>query len=460
MKWIYQILSIVLVAAAGVCLAGCTPDGLQPPDPTLHIITATPRDTAVPTATATPIVPELPAGSLQGQQIDFWYAWEPGAPDALAEVIAWFNAENPEGIEVVGRVYGHPNDLESAVTTSLQTTGAPDVVLAFPYQYQSWRAIDALAILNDYLDSPAYGLGDAWLEDVYPVFWERDVYGGQRVGIPGLFYGQVLLYNRTWAQELGFSAPPQDADGFTSQACAASQANRDGTGGWLIDTNPGTATAWLLAFAGTLEDGEGYAIETPEVKAALTFLSDLRVNGCAWRPADFYPDAAFAGRRGLFYPVSTKEIGYVAAVFEDSESQDSWGPIGYPNDLGETSISVYGRSYIVLRSTFEEQLASWLFIQYLLGEKSQAYLSLMGGYFPLSRNTATRLGAEGGLPAQWFASLDLLENAHNEPRLASWGAARGVVQDAVAEVLDERFIPGQLSLLIRQLADTVIEVSQ
>ena len=74
----------------------------------------------------------------------------------------------------------------------------------------------------------------------------------------------ILLWNETWAGELGFDSAPDAPEDFKQQACRAQQAmlkddsaQNDFMGGWLVDTEPMTAYAWLLAFEGGVLDGDG-----------------------------------------------------------------------------------------------------------------------------------------------------------------------------------------------------------
>jgi ABC-type glycerol-3-phosphate transport system substrate-binding protein len=280
-------------------------------DSSIRIITATPRNTAEPTITPTPQVPVLASDTLQGVLIEFWYFWDPSTPDSIDEIVGQFNLENEYGIEVVTRRFTHPADLDSAMQEAVATQKTPDVVLANPYEYNLWNTVGVLVDMTPYLESPSYGLTAEELNQFYPVALARDLYAAGRLGFPGLLSARVLLYNQTWAQELGYETSPANAAGFTQQACAAHEANGDRTGGWMIDTSPGSAAAWLLAFTGNLEAGSRYAFDDDGVEAAFTFLSNLQVEGCAWQPTSSYPDQAFVDRLGLFYPVSTREIGYV-----------------------------------------------------------------------------------------------------------------------------------------------------
>ena len=66
---------------------------------------------------------------------------------------------------------------------------------------------------------------------------------GKRLGIPAERSARFLLYDASWAHDLGFNSAPATADDFRQQACAAHAAmlkdqdrSNDGMGGWLVDT--------------------------------------------------------------------------------------------------------------------------------------------------------------------------------------------------------------------------------
>jgi ABC-type glycerol-3-phosphate transport system substrate-binding protein len=390
---------------------------------------------------------------MQGVEIEFWYVVEPYLEDPLESLVAEFITENRYGMDVISTRFEHPDDLEAA----MEEGGLPDVVLAFPYQYNAWvEAGIPFVELSDYLASPNYGLSAVEISEIYPVFLERDVYGGERLGFPGLFYGQTLLYNRTWAQELGYANPPLSDEQFISQACAATQANEDGTGGWMINTQPGGASAWLLAYAKNLESGTGgYQFDIPEVTSAFTFLTELRAADCAWQPSSLYAYDSFAARKGLFYTVSTRDVGAITDAFDTASNRDTWDLIGLPNDRGETGISVYGRSYLVVESHLQQQIGGWMLVAWLTSVESQISLAEEAGYYPLSAEAEEAIRENGVLPRPWVEGLDLLETAYNEPRFSSWRVVRGVVQDAVGEVVRQGFAPGTLSVVIDQFQEIV-----
>lgn len=86
----------------------------------------------------------------------------------------------------------------------------------------------------------------------------------------------------------------------------------------------------------------------------------------------------------------------------------------------QTGLVVYGSSYVVLKSTPEEQLASWLFVRWLLSPENQKQWVEVTGLFPLRNSALTLLGGYKKSHPQWAAAVGLLPQAQIEPQLASW----------------------------------------
>jgi multiple sugar transport system substrate-binding protein len=58
------------------------------------------------------------------------------------------------------------------------------------------------------LHEPRWGLAQEDIEDFFPLFWEQEQDGGALLGLPFYRSGQVLFYNQSWAEDLGFNTPP------------------------------------------------------------------------------------------------------------------------------------------------------------------------------------------------------------------------------------------------------------
>jgi ABC-type glycerol-3-phosphate transport system substrate-binding protein len=267
----------------------------------------------------------------------------------------------------------------------------------------------------------------------------------------------VLFYNTTWAKELGYDSPPSTVDEFKRQACAANAFNDNITGGWFINTSTASMTSWMYAFDGEISSTAGYDFTSDEVVSAFEFLYELKAAGCAWQPGTLYPNEEFAARRGLFFTSSIAGIPHQLEAFEDAGNNDTWTSIPYPGVEGDPVITVYGPSYVMLRSTPEEQLASWIFLQYLLEASNQALIVEGTGGFPISKSVVALVDGSDVATSQWLAAVELLEYGRFEPRLSSWRTVRAALRDA-GDILFTAFNPPEISDLLDQLQATAEEL--
>ena len=271
--------------------------------------------------------------------------------------------------------FSQGSDLYKNVRNAIGSPSSPDIVAGYNNQLQSWDNNGGSIIdLDEYVYDPNWGLDPTIETDFYPTIWEQDVTASKRLGLPFFRSTVVIFYNQSWAQELGFNSPPETPDELKEQACAAAAANNDSTGGWIATTDISTNMSWLFAFNGNLlhPSQERYQATTPENQAAFNFLHDLLDSGCAWTPGAYYPNQEFATRKGLFYPSSIAEIPYQINAFEEANNFDQWIVLPFPGSTKDPVINLYGSALAIFESSTEEQLASWLFIEWLLEPQNQA----------------------------------------------------------------------------------------
>jgi multiple sugar transport system substrate-binding protein len=425
-----------------------------------HLITITPGGGPTPTPTPTPVLPRYDglAENLPPTTIDFWYVWDAYGIDPYREIAIRFNASNDYDIEVNALNQGSYGDLEDAVREAITQDELPDIAMAYNYQYLGWDQFDEVTVdLTPYFTDLTFGLDEETLADIYPVFLEHDLIEDRRYGLPAQRAGQLLFYNTTWAEELGYDSPPSTPDEFKQQACAANRFNDNITGGWFINTSPASIVSWIYAFGGDIGSASGYKFTSDETTAAFEFLYDLNFKGCAWQPGTLYPNEEFAARRGLFYSSSIAGIPYQLQAFENEGNDDAWIPIPYPGVDGNPVVTVYGPSFVMLRSTPQEQFASWIFLRTLLEPSSQALIVEGTGGFPISKSAVALVEDSDVATSQWLAAVDLLEYGRFEPRLASWRTVRAALQDA-GDMLFVAFNPPEISDLLDQLQATAEEL--
>lgn len=427
--------------------------------------TRTSRSTRTPAPTPEPVSTlAVTSKDLQGIELEFWHSWSGAAEAEIDELITDFNETNEWDITVTSTYQGDYDQSYENLSFSLKNDTRPDVVVGYYYQISGLEAPEDIFIeLDKYVNDPMWGLNDEERSDFFPVFWDQNIVIDRVVGIPAQQSGQMLYYNETWADELGFSSPPTTPDEFRQQACAASKANKqdddpnnDTTGGWIISIDYSAMLGWLYAFGGdiTLPDGEGYQFNSQEVKDAFNFLRELYDDGCSWLSDSQLPESEFANRLGLFAAGSVAGIPHQEAAFVNAESSDEWSVIPFPSPDGEAVIDVYGPAFQILKTEETKQLASWLLIKWLTAPENQASLSQATGFYPVRRSSLEHIDLLPRTYPQWAEAVDMLSTARSEPSFPSWRIVRWAVSDAATQLYRYYFSIDQVPSLVRLLDRT------
>ncbi|MBC7877285.1 MAG: extracellular solute-binding protein [Anaerolineales bacterium] len=389
--------------------------------------------------------------ALNGLEIKVWTPWYGVESSLFDSLVKEFNSQNEWGIIVTAQSQVNFTNLYESVTASLPTLEKPDIAIALPEHALGWNADGVLTDLTPYVDDPKYGIDSS---DIPFAFWSQDITSEARVGIPAQRTAQFLLWNETWAGELGFASSPGTSDDFKQQACGAHQsmlkdasAENDFAGGWIVDTEPMTAYAWLLAFQGGIVEGDGYRFLTPNNIDAFKFLRELSETSCAWQATTTLPSNAFANRQALFITASLEDLPDVARAFASSNNNDQWKVIPFP---GET-IVVYGSSYVILESTDEEQLASWLFVRWLLDNKQDARWVETTHLFPIHTSTVDLLGDYKQTHPQWAQAIELLPLGELQPQAASWRTVKVMLGDGFTHLYRVNVPSGQVAAILAQM---------
>ncbi len=442
---------ILLTLASCATPLGPTQTG-QPVDQPAATATATRRPgtaTPIPTPsfTPTPVIPEylqVRPSELRGVKVLLWTPWVGSADAEIQALVANFNRLNEWGIQVEARSFGSPMVLGEEMVHAVEQNALPHLVIAPDEQLARWEETnDLLVDLQPYLDHYLFGLGEKQ-QDFYPAFWAQGVVGESRLSIPAARTAHGLIYNQTWAKELGFDAPPTTIEQFSAQSCAAAQANNTGdqrrkygTGGWLVSTEPEAALSWLTAFGADPLPAEGkseYRFDQPEVEDGLGFYRRLQQNGCLWEGKTPTPYDYFAERYALFYSANLQDLPLQQHVQERFESDDEWIFIPYPSESGEGVLYAYGESYALLNASPKEQMAAWLLVRWLSLPAQQTRLALADLSLPIGEGAAQGLRShQTDFP--WRVILPLASQTRPLPSLASWALVQSVLQDAAWQVL-------------------------
>ncbi len=391
--------------------------------------------------------------ALNGLEITVWTPWYGVESSFFDTLVNEFNTENEWGIKVTAQSRVNFSNLYETVTASLSKAELPDLVIALPEHAQEWHDNGAVTDLTEYVTDPLYGM-DA--SDIPFVFWNQDLSGDARIGIPAQRTAQFLLWNKGWADELGFSSAPNAAEDFRGQACQAHESmlkdestQNDSLGGWLVDSDPMTAYSWMRAFGGGVLEEGNYRFLAPKNVEAFKFLRELSESNCAWQEAPD-PITSFVNREALFITANLSDLPSIARAFASAGNTDTWSVIPFPNK-NDGVMTVYGSSYVVLNSTDEEQLAAWLFVRWLLENEQDARWVETTHLFPLRSSTLSLLGDYEKTHPQWKQAVDLLPQGELQPQLASWRTVKIMLGDGFRHMYRVNVASGQVAAILAQM---------
>jgi ABC-type glycerol-3-phosphate transport system substrate-binding protein len=428
--------------------------------------TPPPNETANIPATNTPAPAEsgleVEKEALRGVQVTVWHPWFGAEASLFQSQVAQFNTENEWGILVNGQSQGNYSELFLQTDAAMEDSSYPQIAIGFPEHALGWQ--EHVVDLNPYVTDPVYGLTANDISDFPTVIWNQDEVDGKRFSMPAQRTARFLLYNQTWARELGFESPPATSAEFEQQVCAAHRAvgtdantDNDSLGGWLIDTHAMTPLSWMLAFGGSAQEEDGYRFLTPGNIAAFRFVKTLQQKNCAWVASlDLPMPDRFATRQALFATASLEDLPAHVRAFSAAGNTDEWTVLKFPGEERDALV-VYGSSFIMFESDDATQLASWLFVRWLLSPENQARWVQSTGLFPLRNSTMQFLGDYPASHPQWAQAVELLANAETTPQLASWRVVRVMLEDGFRDMFDTIRHPdltdGQVPLILKQMDD-------
>jgi len=208
-KKLFTLISILLVAA--FALAACTPAATEAPAaPAATEVPAAPAATeppAAPAATEAPTMEPAPAG-LTGT-ITLWQSWKENEIASLNDVVAAFQAKNPDVTFDI--LYVPFDDLRGKFETAAATGGGPTVLIGAA----DWGP----ALFDANLVADVKGLvSEETIANITPGALGAVMYKDAYIGLPETTKGVVLFRNTQIITE-----PATDLDDFIAKAQAATQ---------------------------------------------------------------------------------------------------------------------------------------------------------------------------------------------------------------------------------------------
>jgi ABC-type glycerol-3-phosphate transport system substrate-binding protein len=193
----------------------------------------------------------------------------------------------------------------------------------------------------------------------------------------------------------------------------------------------------------------------PDNITAFQYLKVLQQKNCAWMASsDISASDRFASRQALFATASLEGLADQSRAFFVKGSRDEWTVLAFPGNEKD-GLMVYGSSFVMFKSDDTTQLASWLFMRWMLSPDNQARWVRSTGLFPLRSATMDLLADYSKDHPQWADAVKLLSRGTTTPKLASWRLVRVMLGDGFRDMFDTIRHPdltdGQVPLILRQM---------
>lgn len=384
---------------------------------------------------------DLSAVDPSDQSVLYWHQYNGGAQqETINALIEQFNSTNEYGITVEGVAIGNYNDLRDQMNAAIISGELPNLVAGFQSDALSYYQDDAAVDLNTYFNDATWGFTEEDLATLNQGIFDVNVfedYEGVRLAFPNQVSANVMVTNLTMLSEAGISAAPQTFEEFEAAACAIAEG--EATEGFPIVADASQFESLVASFGGVIFENGAYTFTSEAVVSALELYKRLYDAGCAYIPeAQFGNTADFAIGLNPMAMTSTAGIPFIQGDMAEAGYEVDWGISTTPFTEGNQTLQVYVPSIIMVPSTPEQELASWLFLKFLASAEAQVTWASATGYFPINTAANEQLGDyESTNP--FFAQANALLNnpdvkVYSAPQELSYNAVRGLIAEAIADI--------------------------
>ena len=342
--------------------------------------------------------------------ITLWHAWKESEIPALNEVIAGFQAQNPDVKFDV--LYVPFDDLRGKFETAAATGGGPNVLIGAadwgPALFDAELVGDISALTTE-----------EFLRTINPAALGAVKYKNALIGLPETIKGVVMFRNPSI-----IAAAPATYDELVTAAKAATAGDVVGAD---LERGFFFSAAHLSSVGGALlDDGGNPKFNDAKGVEWVNLLNSFTDAG----PAEYYTDNDVnlfkAGKAGIIIDGTWNMSALVEAVGAANVAIDPW----------PTPMSGYVQTediFLGANATGDDQNAAWKFMEYFLGAEAQAKLTTAGHIPAIS-------GVEVSDPLMKQAA-DAFAGGTAFPVIPEMGSYWGPMDTALKAVFDEGTAP-------------------
>lgn len=394
--------------------------------------TSTPTPTVTPTPTPNPFIEVTPA-----TDIVVWHSVTTKShAQVLQELAEEFSRTNPWGIRVELVATGNTSESLKKTKQAIAEGTPPDGVIAYSSSLAEYVEARALVPLQPLMEHPEYGI---LASDLYPTVGVAalvETYPRADHDFFSLSLGRrywLLYYNATKLKELGFDAPPKTWEELRAQ-CKKAKAQGMACLAMVPDASVLEACIWT--HGGDLYDRSGQIILGNEQgKECFGVIEKLVADGYVYRAGEnFAEQKDFGAQKVLFTTGTSASLSYYG---KEVRGRFEWGVAPLPGYEVPMSIG-YGFSFGILARTRERQLATWLFLRYLLDATPAARWAAASNYLPVSQKgwSAARMTEALAATPHIDDLAEVMLYVREEPAFPRWSGVRWALENALIALLE------------------------
>jgi maltose-binding protein MalE len=372
------------------------------------------------TAAVAEIRGEAPPEETVAGTINLWHSWKENEIESLNEVIAAFQAKNPDvQFEVLFVPF---DDLRGKYETAAATGGGPGVLIGAADWGPALFDAELVADVRGFTTTP-------FLASINEAAMGAVKYKGALVGLPETIKGVVMFRNTDIIAEA-----PATYEDLVAAAQAATQGDVVGAN---LERGFFFSAAHLDGIGGALMDSNGDPMFNDEMGVEwLNLLNSFTDAG----PTEYYTDNDVnlfkAGKAGLIIDGTWNTASLAEAIGADKLAIDPWPAVG---ETGHLSGYVQTEN-IYLNANVEgsDQAAAWKFMEFFLSSEAQAILAnpTKAGHIPAIT------GVEVSDPLM-LQSMEAFSAGAVFPVIPEMGAYWGPMDTALQSVFDEGMDPAE-----------------
>jgi multiple sugar transport system substrate-binding protein len=415
---------------------------------------------ALATLTLAALVWPRPATAGPPVQIEFWHAMSRKRGEVLDRLVARFNAQNPD-IVVKARFVGAANPrlgndynaLYRAILENLARGNPPDISQV----YENWTTqlieIRAIVPMESFFSGP-HGMTEAQIADFVPVFREANEFEGKKIWtLPFNKSIYVLYYNRRIFRELGLR-PPQNWSEFRGAAQVIAQ--KKGIPGLVFLPGVDIFGHYLYAYGGNFVQTNRASFGGALGVRDMQYWVELVHTDRSALPTFDAEDLFAQGKAGM-YIETTSKLGRL----QNAEGLDL-GVALLPR--GDTRAYQFAGTNLAIfaHSSRERQLAAWRLARFLTSPEVTTEWAMATGYLPVRLSAIRSQTYQDYIRRNpnYAVGIRALDHAVVQPRVAAWESIRGIVDDAMFEVISRKSTPQDALARAESLANDLLSSLQ